>query len=145
MPLTAEQLGEAVDELRFQDKRNGLPEEHISATIQRVTAMGPVKAQMLAIKAIWDSIELGKEWARTPEGIARQIGRAASALQHRREAVGRPISTIAAVQRVTPEVEQLAGIRDVAGNMVANRPAPAAPTRTDGTAFGFASVATPRR
>ena len=75
MPLTAEQLGEAVDELRFQDKQNGLPEEHIGATIQRVTAMGPVKAQMLAIKAIWDSIELGKEWARTPEGIARQIGR----------------------------------------------------------------------
>lgn len=145
MPLTAEQIGEAAAELLYQDKQNGRPEERYTATVDRVMAMGPVKAQMLVTRAIWDTIELGTEWAKTPEGIRRQISRAATALMARRAAIGRPISMIDAANRVAREVEQLAGIRDQVGTIVANRPAPAAPARTNGTTFGFTSVATPRR
>lgn len=143
MSLTAEQLNEAAYELLYQDKQNGLPAEPFRDTVARVQRMGPVQAQMLVIKAIWDTVETGKEWARTPEGIARQIGRAAAALQARRAAVGVPIVTIEAVHRVTPEVEQLAGIRDVAGNIVANRSDAARPgtaARADGTTSAFVPI-----
>ncbi|WP_439578268.1 hypothetical protein [Elioraea sp.] len=109
MTLSAEELNEAVAELAYQDQQNGVPPEPFRDTVQLAARMSPTEARMLVVRAIAGTVEPGKEWAGTPEGIARQIARAASALEARRAAVGMPIAYAEAVHRVTPEVTWLAG------------------------------------
>lgn len=86
-------------------RRLSKPEFRVEVT----SRMSPMEARMLVVRAIAATVEHGKEWAATPEGIARQITRAASALVERRAAVGVPIAYAEAVHRVTPEVNWLAG------------------------------------
>lgn len=109
MTLSAQELTEVAAELAYQDRQNGVPSEPWSATVQRAARMSPTEARMRVIRAIMGTVEHGHEWAKTPEGIARQITRAALALEARRAAVGMPISYLEAVHRVTPEVNWLGG------------------------------------
>jgi hypothetical protein len=114
MTVTADQIAQAVDELRYQDVKAGRPAAAHAEMVRRVSAMPRIEAEMLVIRPIWESVAPGTAWAATPEGIAAQIARAATALQARRVAVGSPMTTIEAVRRVTPEVERIAGVRDLA-------------------------------
>ncbi len=109
MTFAAEELTEITAELAYQDRQKGVPPEPWRDTVQRAARMSSTEARMLVVRAIAGTVEPGKGWAGTPEGIARQIARAASALQARRAAVGMPIPYAEAVHRVTPEVQWLAG------------------------------------
>jgi hypothetical protein len=109
MTLLPEELTEVAAELAYQDRQNGVPPEPWRDTVRRAARMSPTEARMLVVRAIADTVEPGKDWAGTPEGIARQMTRAASALAARRAAVGMPLAYAAAVRRVTPEVNWLAG------------------------------------
>jgi hypothetical protein len=110
--LTATEITDIAAELMWQDRVRGISPEPFSETLRRVNSMSPTKARMVVSRAIMESISLGRLWMTGEEGIAREIARAAEALQKRRAAVGMPISSAAAVRLIKPEMDFLIGQRN---------------------------------
>lgn len=105
--LTATEINDIAAELMWQDRVRGISPEPFSETLRRINSMSPTKARMVVSKAILESISLGRLWMTGEDGIAREIARAAEALQKRRAAVGMPISSADAVRLVKPEMDFL--------------------------------------